>query len=77
MSRYKAARNRRNYNNDPGFNYRGKILLRHTDPRLWDNPTMRGFGIRLERILGELWYQIKIIKKSINFIVDIDDDNIH
>lgn len=77
MSRYKATRNRRNFNNDPGFDYRGKILLRHTDPSLWDNPIMRGFGIHLERILGELFFQIKMIKKAINYIVDADDDNIN
>jgi len=77
MSRYKATRSRRNFNNDPGFDYRGKILLRHTDPALWENSVMRGFGIRIERILGEMWYQIKMIKKSINFIVDADDDNIN
>jgi hypothetical protein len=77
MSKYKAAASRRNYNNDPGFNYRGKILLRHTDPSIWNNPTSRGVGIHIERILNELWFQIKMIKKSINYLVDIDDDNIH
>lgn len=77
MPRYKVTRERRNFNNDPGFDYRGRILLRHTDPSIWNNPIMRGFGIHLERILGELFHQIKMIKKSINYIVDIDDDNIH
>lgn len=77
MSRYTATKSRRNFNNDPGYDYRGKILLRHTDPSLWNNNKTRGFGVRIERILDEMIYQIKLIKKSVNFIVDINDDNIN
>ena len=77
MARYRTMKHRLDYNTRPGYDYRGRILLRHTDPTLWTNPTMREFGIYLEKIINEMIYQIKMIKKARNYVVDQDDDDIN
>ena len=77
MSRYKALKHRSDNNTDPAFNYRGRILLRYTQSSIWGNPFMKSFGVKLEKIINHLIYQVKTIKKTVNYIVDQDDDIIN
>ena len=62
MSRYKATKSRNNIIKNKGFDYRGKMLLRSTDPNLYKNDRIREFAIIIEEILNEWVLQVKRIK---------------
>ena len=60
-----------------GYDYRGRILIRSTDPNLYKNDTLRGFAVHLEEIIQNWIRQVKRIKTFVNYIVPADDDNIN
>jgi hypothetical protein len=76
-SRYKALNKRKDVLKNRGFNYKGRILMRTTDPNLYKNDRIRGFAFHLEDILYEWFRQAKRIKTFVNYIVDGDSEDIN
>ena len=77
MSRFKTMKSRRNIIRNKGYDYRGRILLRTTDPNLYKNDRIRGFAIFLEDIIQEWFLQVKRIKTFFNYAVPADSDDIN
>ena len=69
-------KSRKNIIKNKGFDYRGRILLKTTDPNLYKNDKIRGFALQLEEIINEWFYQVKRIKTFFNFAVPADSDDI-
>lgn len=76
-SRYRALKNRVNIIKYKGYDYRGRVLMRTTNPNLYKNDAFRGFAIYLERIINEWFLQAKRIKTFFNYIVPADSDDIN
>lgn len=77
MSRFRAMKTRRTVPHKRGYDYRGRILLRTTDPNLYKNDRIRGFALHLEEIIQEWWRQAKRIKTFFNYAVPADSDDIN
>jgi len=76
-SLYKIMKTRLDVRKNTGFDYRKRMLIKTLDNNLFMNQTIRDFCLKVEDILNEIIYQIKIIKKIKNYRVDFDDDNIN
>lgn len=60
-----------------GYNYNGNILIRNTSPIIYSNPVVRGFGAKLEKMIG-LWFRAtKLLRTSMNPAVDKDTNYIN
>lgn len=74
---YKSLLRRKTKLRNLGYDYRGQILRRSLSSVIYLNENVAEFVERLETIMTNLVYSVKSIKKSVNFLVDKDEDYIN
>lgn len=76
MSLYKLRNTRLNQLRNRGFDYRGRIFLRNTDPNLYKNVKLNNFVVRLEAMVQNWFDTTKKIKLFRNYNFEKDDIDI-
>jgi hypothetical protein len=76
-SLYSAQKDRNTERLNTGYDYRNKIMLSVLDNNAFNNKTFGQFIIQVEKVVNSWIRTIKSIKKSVDYLVPIDDDSIN
>ena len=75
-SRYKPIKRRLEVIKNGGFDYRNRILVNSIDNNLFKNATLRGYLIKVEKVLTNWFIQTRKIKLFRQIALDKDDESI-
>ncbi len=77
ISQYKILKLRKTKLKNLGYRYQGRLLKNNLSSIVYENRHINGYLQYVEKILQNVIFSIKSIKRNINYLVDKDTDFIN